>query len=332
MIYLILIVIGVFIFMFCAMMWKIVISKDKLTKKRRLDFTSAKKAFLTKFLWALFGTFVVVYVISLLVPIFIMILNSFKSLSDYHGNKYGIPSKFHFENYWNVLLDFKVNKPKGGYFGLLDMFVNSVIYSCGNPLVSVFWIYVVAYAMSRFTWFGNKFLYGLGIILMTVTLTGSSASQMLIYKRIGLYDNLYLSTILPPSTAFSGMYFMIVHGACKSISLSYSEAAYIDGAGEYRVMFKIIFPMIIPTLCTLYVLTFLSLWNQYETFFVWFPSYPNLAYGLYYLRMLGENGSAGLNKTEAFTATVILMIPSIILYLSTQKILRSNFIVGGLKG
>ena len=71
---------------------------------------------------------------------------------------------------------------------------------------------------------------------------------------------------MPPSTAFSGMYFMIIYGACKSISMTYSEAAYIDGANEYRVMFTVILPMVLPTLCTIYRSYFNALTRNAEAF------------------------------------------------------------------
>lgn len=190
----------------------------------------------------------------------------------------------------------------------------------------------MAYVMSRFKWFGNKFLYSLGVLLMMVDIVGDSASRMIIYQKIGLYDNMYLMTALPTGTYFSGMYFMIVYGACKAISQTFSEAAYIDGANEYCVMFKIIFPMILPTLCTLYVLTFLGLWNNYSAFLVWFPSTPNIAYGLYLFQQTSTVGSGGLSTPQVIAGMVMVMIPSCILYACTQGIMKSNFVVGGLKG
>ena len=81
-------------------------------------------------------------------------------------------------------------------YGVFDMLFNSIIYSCGNPLVSLFWIYSMAYVVSRFKWLGGKILYSLGVVLMMVSITGSSASTMIIYQKIGLYDNLYLNIII----------------------------------------------------------------------------------------------------------------------------------------
>lgn len=330
MIWLILFCIVVYVVVLGILVIKNAISRDKMTKKYTFSYKYALKILPGKAFWALIGAIAVIYALSLLLPIIWMLLTSFKDMTEYTRNKFGIPVEWHFENFLIVLQKFE-HQAGGKVFGIVDMLLNSIIYSCGNPIVSIFWIYSMAYVMSRFKFWGNKFLYNLGVLLMMVSLVGSSASQMIIYKNIGLYDNLYLNIIMPPSTAFSGMYFMIVYGASKGISQNYSEAAYIDGAGEYAVMWKIIFPMILPTCFTLYVLTFLGLWNNYETFLVWFPSSPNIAYGLY--MMQSDNaGSDGLTTTQIIAGMVLVMIPSFILYMCSQKIMKSNFVVGGLKG
>lgn len=325
--------------LFCVLLFVAVLSllvlktvrvKNSYTGKVSFNFKGVHKILPSKLLWAVIGTFILIYCASILLPIVWMFLNSVKGDIDFELNSYGLPKKWLFENFAIVLQKFEIKTGARSY-GVFDMLFNSIIYSCGNPFVSLFWIYAMAYVMSRFKWLGGKILYSLGVFLMMVSITGSSASTMIIYQKIGLYDNLYLSIIMPPSTAFSGMYFMIIYGACKSISMTYSEAAYIDGANEYRVMFTVILPMVLPTLCTIYVLTFLGLWNNYESFLVWYPSTPNLAYGLYRFQYLNA-GSEGLSTPQVLAGMFMVMIPSVLLYLATQKIMKSNFVVGGLKG
>ena len=322
----------IYLILFCVVVFLVVlgISRDKNTGKLITNFKDTGKILPGKAFWSLIGAVAIIYALSLLIPIIWMLLTSVKDPVDYSENTFGLPSKIHWENFSIVFKKFEI-QANGKIFGIVDMLLNSIIYSCGNPLVTIFWVYSMAYVMARFKFWGNAFLFNLGVLIMMITLAGSSASQMIIYKAIGLYDNLYLNIIIPPSTAFSGMYFMIIYGACKAIPQTYSEAAYIDGAGDYSVMWRIIFPMVLPTCFTIYVLTFLGLWNNYESFLVWFPSSPNIAYGLY--RMQGENaGSDGLTTPQIIAGMVMVMIPSFILYLCSQKIMKSNFVVGGLKG
>lgn len=330
MIYLILFCVLVLVFVFAVQVLKTACIKNHYTKKIRFDFKGVQKSLLSKFFWSVIGAFAIIYALSLLLPLVWMFLTSVKGDIDFERNNFGLPKKWEWSNYVTVFNNFKIRQGLRTY-GVGEMLFNSIFYSCGNPLVSLFWMYSMAYVMARFKWFGNKFLYSLGVVLMMVDIVGDAASRMIIYQSIGLYDNMYLMTILPTGTYFSGMYFMIIYGACKAISQTYSEAAYIDGANEYLVMFKIIFPMLLPTLCTLYVLTFLSLWNNYSTFLVWFPSTPNIAFGLY-LFQNNNAGSAGLSTPQIIAGMVMVMIPSCILYACTQGVMKSNFVVGGLKG
>lgn len=330
MIFFVLLCLLIFIACFALLVLRAVKVKDSYTGRVRFNFQGVHRILPSKFIWSFIGMFIIIYCASILLPIGWMFLNAVKGDIDFELNSYGFPREWMFENFLIVLDRFQIKEGARSY-GIVDMLFNSIIYSCGNPLVTLFWVYSMAYVMSRFKWFGGRVLYALGVLLMMVSITGSSASTMIIYQKIGLYDNLYLNIILPPSTAFSGMYFMIIYGACKAISMNYSEAAYIDGANEYRVMYTIILPMVLPTLCTIYVLTFLSLWNNYSSFLVWYPSTPNLAYGLYRFQFLNA-GSEGLSTPQILAGMFMVMIPSVLLYLATQKIMKSNFVVGGLKG
>lgn len=190
----------------------------------------------------------------------------------------------------------------------------------------------MAYVMSRFRFRGNRFLYNLGIVLMLIPIVGNTASTMIIYKKWNLYDNLYAVLFIPPSTAFSGMNFLVLYGALKAIPLTYSEAAYLDGASEYTVMFRIIIPMVIPTCATFYLLGFIASWNAYESYLIWYPSTPNLSYGMYKYTRSATTGAGALSMPEILAGLTFATLPSTILYLSFQKIIRSKLTVGGLKG
>ena len=132
------------------------------------------------------------------------------------------------------------------------MLFNSLYNATVGPLVGIFWITVVAYVMARFKFIGNSFIYNLGILIMMIPIVGSTAAQMIFKQKIGLYDQLYLSCLVPPATPFSGMQFMVIYGALKAIPHDYSDAARIDGANEYSIMFRIIIPMVIPTCATFF--------------------------------------------------------------------------------
>lgn len=274
------------------------------------------------------------YCASLLFLIVWMLYASFKSAVDYALNTFGLPNEWVIENYTEVfrLLKVKVSTSRGIVeYNMLDMAVFSVVRSAGTSLIMVFTQTCVAYILSKYKFFGNKFIYTLGIVVMIIPIVGNLPSAMLVRKSLGIYDNLALHILTSPSVIF-GLHFLILYGAFKSISWSYAEAAFIDGAGHYSVMFRIILPMMIPTCVALFVLDFLSSWNDYMTHLVWLPSYPNLAYGMYRFQYDATGGNSSVTTPMILAGFTIVMIPTVALYGGLQGIIMRQLNVGGLKG
>lgn len=285
--------------------------------------------------WAIVGTVAIAYCITLIIPIAWSLMTAFKTPVDYVLNSFGFPKVSQYglapENFFNVLKRFQLRQGTRIY-GLSDMLINSIVYAVVPSLNGVFWMTLVAYVMARYKFWGNKALYNLGLVIMLIPIVGNMASSMIIKKAMGLYDNMYVSILIPPATAFSGMHFLILYGALKAIPLAYSEAAEIDGASRYAIMFKIILPMVLPTCATLFILEFITNWNAYESFLIWYPSTPNIAYGMYTFQNVASQGSGAATVPEILAGFIMCMIPSAVLYLSSQKLIQSKFTVGGLKG
>lgn len=332
---LILCVLALFVILFAVMLLKQALVKSENGKKKSLNFKGTGAAtIISKLLWAAVGTAIVIYCLTLFVPLIWMLYNSVKDplVWDMPGvSKFSLPAinDLHFEHYAQVIANFEVSQGSTTY-GITDMFINSIYYSAVAPIVSVGWMTLVAYVLARFKFFGGKFLYNFGILIMMIPIAGSNASQMMVLQKMNLYDRMYIKVLIPPATAFSGLYFMIIYVALKAIPQTYTEAAQIDGANPYTIMFRIILPMALPTVATVYILSFIADWNNYENFLIWYPSTPNISYGMY--RMGRELTSKDLSQVHVFAGYTIIIIPSMILYLSGQKLMRSNFMVGGLKG
>ena len=321
------------------LLFKYLCPKKTVNGKLKRQFSTAAltpSLICSKLIWAFVGVIMAVYALSLILPMFWLFYTSLKDDWAYGLSSFALPEwgKLHWDNYRMALMHFEVTNAKGYTYGLPTMFFNSIYHAFFGAFVGVFWITLVAYVLARIKFFGNKFIYNLGIVIMLISLVGNTASQMMLYIKWGIYDKLYITSLLPPATAFSGTYFLILYGAFKAIPHTYTEAAELDGANAYTVMFRIIIPMVIPTCATLFLLSFISCWNTYESFLVWYPSSPNMAYGLYRFQSgIGATaGATGIEETDVFAGYVIVMIPSMILYLSSQKLIRSKFTIGGLKG
>ena len=275
--------------------------------------------------------FLAIYCISLLVPLIWMIFTSLKDEVSYTIDNFGFPKTMIFSNYSDVLTKYLYVEQNGFRYGLDVLFTNSLILSFGFATWGVDNILFVAYVISRYNFIGKKFLYNLGLILMVLPIVGTLPATFKMYRIFGIYDNM-LMLILTSSTApFSGMWFLIFYNSFLTIPKDFTEAAEIDGAGYYRIMFQIVMPMIIPVAAVLYVLNFISNWNNYGVCLYWLPSYPNIPYGMYVFQMGATAGSGGAGMTLIMAGFTCVMLPTVLLYIASQKIMNSNFVVGGIK-
>lgn len=283
------------------------------------------------FLWLL----MVIYCLSLVFTLFWMVYTSFKSEFDFIINAFDFPqniAEIGFSNYTRMLDLFCIKVLKNGiptnyYFP--QMFGFSLIWSFSISFVNVFFTTLVAYVMAKYRFFGRNFLYALGIFVMITPIVGNFPSAMTVKKALGVYDNMLLTILTSPSCVFSGVHFMLMYAAFKHISWTYAEAAFIDGASDYKVMFRVMIPLVFPTCMVLFVLQFLGAWNDYGTFIIWLPSTPTLAYGM--LTFQANASKYGATIPEVTAGFVVVAIPNILLYLASQKLILSKFSVGGLK-
>ena len=292
--------------------------------------------------WDVFGksfeifllVILMLYCATLLVPIFWMLLGSFKTLDGYALDMFGWPKRWVIDNYVQVFEVFKVQyTTKAGNivkYNIWGMSLYSVIWTFSISFVHVLLTSMCAYCLAKFRFFGSKFLYSLGILIMIVPIIGSTPAMMLLRRQLGIYNNMFLLLLTSQATAFSGLHFMLMYAAFKRVPSTFGEAVKIDGGNNFTIFFRIALPIVLPSMVAIFVLQFLASWADYNTFIIWLPSYPSLSVGMYKFQQ--EASKAGRPMPVVLATLVIVIIPTTALYLGTQKILMSKFNVGGLKG
>ncbi len=279
------------------------------------------------------GLLAILLCISLLVPLIWCLYASFKDQVDYAISAFGWPTSWHPENYSNVFAKMLIRVlTKNGLseFGLFDLLTHSIVYSTLSPLLGILFTMLMAYVISMYRNPFSKFLYGFGIVLMILPIVGNLPASMQINKALGRYDNMFLWILLSPAGCFSGMNFLLFYQLFRGVPKDYAEAARIDGAGHYRVMCTIYLPNAVSLAAVTYILSFLGVWNDWSTFVIWLPSYPNLAYGMYIFQYQASQFRA--TQPEILASFIIAMIPTSLLYLSMQKLIVQKLQIGGLKG
>ena len=276
----------------------------------------------------------IVYVLGLTIPIVWAVVVSFMDKNDY-ANYFGILRafdqgvKYTFDNYkfsWENLKVLTITTEEK--YGIPNLLLNSLFYSLGSAFAFTLCPVIVAYLSARFKYAFSKILYSFVLITMTLPIVGSMASEITMLHNLGLYDTLPAVFILRFN--FLSIYFLILHAQFSSIPQEYTEAAKVDGASNFRIMFQVVIPQSFNTIVTVFILSFISYWNDYQIPLLYFPSYPTAAFGIY---DFVQNASPEGNFIPIqLAATLIMALPIVIVFIIFNKKLRVSVAMGGIKG
>ena len=301
----------------------------EITKKIKHSASKKKNGF--SFIGLFSFIILFLYSVSLFVPMIWSLITSFKTNIDYLSNGFGLPEVW-VNNYKAVFKYFVVPVKDGAgvrQVGIGEMLFNSIVYSLGGALVSTLASLCAAYACARFNFRFLRVVYAVIIAAMIIPIVGSLPSELAMARSLGLYDSLFGIIIM--RTYVVGLHFLIFYASFKSVPKAYSEAAYVDGAGNFQIFTRIMLPMVSGPFITVVLLNFIGNWNDYTTPMVYMPNHPTLAYGLFYF----VNGSFRLETSNVpmnLAACMLMAVPLLVIFIVFHKKLLSNVTTGGLKG
>ncbi|GBF77519.1 hypothetical protein PA598K_06073 [Paenibacillus sp. 598K] len=248
-----------------------------------------------------------------------MILNSFKSGPEFYQDIWSLPETWRWSNYDKAW----------GESGLASYFLNSLIVTgLGAPL-AVLSAATSAYAVAKYQFKGSMLIYFFAISTFLIPSVGSLAALYQLMIQLQLFDSLAgLILLYAAGLSFN---FIILYGFFKGISWEYAEAAFMDGANDWHVFFRIMLPLAKPGLAAVGLVTFINIWNDYfiPYMFLQNPKLYTVSVGLQNL-VLRQQYAA--DWTTLFAALVLATIPVLVVYMMLQDKLISGFTTGGLKG
>lgn len=284
-----------------------------------------------------------IYFLFLVFPLLWGIFVSFipsASYMQYRTHPFQWPSKMTFQNYVHGFEAFKI-VPDGQTepIGFGRIFLYSILYAGGCALTSTLSPFVVAYLSARYDYKFSKFVYALVVFVMAVPLVGTMTSEIVVTKQLGLFDHIWGMWILRFN--FFTIYFLVFYAIFKQVPKDYTEAAKIDGLNDFAIMVKVIFPFASGTFGIVYLLNFISYWNDFQIPNYYLPSFPVAGYSIFYF----ANNSNALVYTDPktgfsmqgylpqlFAMILLIALPVIILAIVFNKKLMSNLNDGGIKG
>ena len=291
---------------------------------------------------AVIGVVLLLYAIFMLMLIWWGFTTSVKAdrgaVNLFRKNPYGWPEGWPWEWEWrnfSVVLEsiyvdvyMGVNDSIKVRVGALQMVGNTLIYAFGGAFIATIVPTIVAYASAKTPFKFNGVLDAVIITCMAIPIVGSQPSELKILDALNLYDT--WAGFFIQKGHFISVYYLIMKAAFKSVPSSFSEAAQIEGAGHYNVMIRIVMPMVKNIVFTIFLIIFIADWNAYNYTLIYLPSYPTLAYGVFYLVFInGENILQ--NAPMQMAASIVLFTPILILFLCLRNVLMQNLSMGGIK-
>ena len=219
--------------------------------------------------------------------------------------------------------------------GFLTMLYNTLVYAGVGALICSVVPAITAYLTCKYKYVLSTIINVVFTLMLSIPIIGALPSELTWLRQLGIFDSIWGNFLRFFSGA--GMYCFVYFGFFASISNSYREAAEIDGANDFTVMFRIYFPMAIKTIGTVFLIQFIALWNDWQATMLYLPTHPTLARAVYEMSLgksdIGTGAEKFLLQTAPLkiTASMILAVPITILFIVFRNKLMGNISAGGLK-
>jgi len=258
-----------------------------------------------------------------MIPIFEVVINSFKSNNFVNLDPFALPNEESFVGMANYI--------KGMTFGNYP-FLKSVSYSLLITIVSVVLILLCcsmsAWYIARVNSLISKIFYYLCLFSMIVPF------QMVMFTLTFTADQLNLNTPYTIPIVYLGFgaglaIFMFI-GFVKGLPLEIEEAAAIDGCGPVRTFFNVVLPMLKPTLISVGILELMWVWNDYLLPYLVLDRTKYMTIPIHVQYLKGSYGTVDLGATMA--VIMLSIIPIIVVYMFAQKHIIKGVAAGAVKG
>ena len=269
--------------------------------------------------WKTFKVLVILLgMVLILGPIFVIFINSMKTMQEAGRNFFALPSGLNFDNYKELF----------GRSDFWSSFRNSTIVTVTSVTLIVLIIPALSYAVARNL---NKKYYKMlyyyilaGIFIPFQVLMLPMVKQMTQLKRLNQFGLilLHLTFSLP-----TGLFLFVNY--IRSLPAEVEEAARVDGCNVFQTYVQIVFHLIKPMIATIIVMDSLGCWNNFMMALL----ILNKSHNMWTLPLMQYNFKAefSFNYTMAFTAYIVCMIPIVIVYALGQKYIIKGLTAGAVK-
>jgi ABC-type glycerol-3-phosphate transport system permease component len=233
---------------------------------------------------------------------------------------WGLPEIPQWENYARAW-----TRSKMGNF-----FLNSIVLSVTTVMFLNLVGAMAAYVLARFRFFANRALLAAFILGSAIPVQLITVPLYLMFNSLGVLDNLVALGLVYTAVSLPFTVFVLT-GFMRTLPTELEEAAVLDGASEYGVFWRVMLPLSMPGLITVTIFNFLGVWNEYLLALMLINENEKMTIplGLYNLKVVQEYAA---DWTGLFAGFVIVLVPTILLFIALQERVTEGMTVGALKG
>ena len=258
-----------------------------------------------------------------LLPILYIVFTAFKPI----GELFAYPPKFitlrpTFDNFRKLF-----EASENTVFPLSMYLFNSVVSTVLVVFVGMAIALCAAYVLSKKRFRGREFIFKMNTLSMMFVATAVSIPRYLVVKEVGLLDS-FFANVVPMLALPVGVF--LLKQFVDQLPDALVEAAKIDGANDYQIIWKIVLPIVKPAMSTVSILLFQHSWNSMEASNL-FINTESLKTFAFYMNSLSNsgNGVAGVGMSAA--AALLMFLPNVILFVIMQSKVMSTMAHSGLK-
>ncbi|OKP90802.1 carbohydrate ABC transporter permease [Paenibacillus sp. P32E] len=254
-----------------------------------------------------------------LFPIYMGVLNSFKTDGELLNDVLAAPASFQFSNYAAAIDKINFWRSLG----------NTAVIAAVGLLGIILFSSMAGYKLSRTPGRLSRFLFSLFILSMLIPFHSTMITLTKITRELHVQGSILGLGLIYIGLGVSFAIFLY-HGFVKSIPRDLDEAAVMDGCGDFRLFFVVIFPLLLPITATNAILNLLWMWNDFLLPLLMLTDSNS------YTLLLSTNmlfGQYGNNDWSGILASLVMaMLPVIIFYLLLQKYILNGIADGAVKG
>ena len=256
-------------------------------------------------------------------PLLWLLMSSFKSNDTMFHNAFSlIPEK------WEIIQNYASGFKGIAGISFWTFFKNSAIVTVASVAGSIFCSLLAAYAVSRVEFKCANFWFGCIVMTMMIPSQVMVVPQYIILKKVGLSDTL-VSMTLPWVFGYAFFIFLIVQ-YMRGIPRDLDEAAMLDGCSKIGVLFKILVPVVQPSIVTASIFAFYWIWQDFFQPLIFVSNPKNFTIPLA-LKLYTDPNSYN-NYGGLFAMSVISLLPVILIFIKFQKYLVEGIATDGIKG